>query len=76
MQSLSRAFTSGLLLGISNGVYEKLKDLEEGIQALMRVGMALLVPSPAPSLTPPPLRAHPCRGLLALPWAWSPSWLS
>lgn len=38
MQSLSRAFTSGLLLGISSGIYEKLKDLEEGIQALMRVG--------------------------------------
>nr|KAF6416144.1 hypothetical protein HJG59_009453 [Molossus molossus] len=36
MQFLSRAFTSGLLLGISNGIYEKLKDLEEGIQALMR----------------------------------------
>ncbi|XP_006776810.1 PREDICTED: somatotropin-like [Myotis davidii] len=36
MQALSRAFTSGLLLGISNGIYEKLKDLEEGIQALMR----------------------------------------
>lgn len=50
MQALSRAFTSGLLLGISNGIYEKLKDLEEGIQALMRVGMVLLVPS----FTPPP----------------------
>nr|KAF6309083.1 hypothetical protein mPipKuh1_009185 [Pipistrellus kuhlii] len=36
MQSLSRAFASGLLLGISSGIYEKLKDLEEGIQALMR----------------------------------------
>lgn len=49
MQSLSRAFTSGLLLGISSGIYEKLKDLEEGIQALMRVGMALLVPTLGPA---------------------------
>lgn len=61
MQFLSRAFTSGLLLGISNGIYEKLKDLEEGIQALMRVGMVLSVPNPGAVPT--------------LPWAWTPSWL-
>ena len=35
VQFLSRVFTS-------NRVYEKLKDLEEGIQVLMRVGMLLL----------------------------------
>lgn len=61
MQSLSRAFTSGLLLGISSGIYEKLKDLEEGIQALMRVGWWC---------GSPPWR------LPAPPWARSPSWLS
>lgn len=52
MQSLSRAFTSGLLLGISNGIYEKLKDLEEGIQALMRVGMVLVPARPFLGLEP------------------------
>ncbi|KAM8776453.1 somatotropin [Rhynchonycteris naso] len=36
MQDLSRVFTNGLLLGTSNRVYEKLKDLEEGVQALIR----------------------------------------
>lgn len=48
VQFLSRVFTS-------NRVYEKLKDLEEGIQVLMRVGMVLLArpwghacPSPGP----------------------------
>lgn len=61
LQALGRAFPSGLLIGISSGVYEKLKDLEEGIQALMRVGMGS-APSPAP--------------MCPRPWAWRPSWLS
>lgn len=37
VQFLSRAFTNSLVFGTSDRVYEKLKDLEEGIQALMRV---------------------------------------
>ncbi|XP_053425180.1 somatotropin [Nycticebus coucang] len=36
VQLLSRVFTNSLVLGTSDRVYEKLKDLEEGIQALMR----------------------------------------
>ncbi|XP_051680370.1 somatotropin isoform X1 [Oryctolagus cuniculus] len=36
VQFLSRAFTNTLVFGTSDRVYEKLKDLEEGIQALMR----------------------------------------
>lgn len=40
VQFLSRVFTNSLVFGTSDRVYEKLKDLEEGIQALMRVGMA------------------------------------
>ncbi|XP_050183412.1 somatotropin [Myiozetetes cayanensis] len=36
VQSLSKVFTNSLVLGTSDRVYEKLKDLEEGIQALMR----------------------------------------
>ncbi|XP_062031023.1 somatotropin [Lepus europaeus] len=36
MQFFSRAFTNTLVFGISDRVYEKLKDLEEGIQVLMR----------------------------------------
>lgn len=44
VQFLSRVFTNSLVFGTSDRVYEKLKDLEEGIQALMRVGMALRVP--------------------------------
>ncbi|XP_048222838.1 somatotropin [Perognathus longimembris pacificus] len=35
-QFLSRVLTNSLVLGTSDRVYEKLKDLEEGIQALMR----------------------------------------
>ncbi|NP_001310262.1 somatotropin [Erinaceus europaeus] len=35
-QFLSRVFTNSLVLGTSDRFYEKLKDLEEGIQALMR----------------------------------------
>ena len=45
LQFLSRVFTNSLVFGTSDRVYEKLKDLEEGILALMRVGMALWVPS-------------------------------
>lgn len=45
VQFLSRVFTNSLVFGTSDRVYEKLKDLEEGIQALMRVGMAPWVPS-------------------------------
>lgn len=49
VQFLSRVFTNSLVFGTSDRVYEKLKDLEEGIQALMRVGtVALWVPSPGP----------------------------
>uniref|UniRef100_A0A4W2I196 Somatotropin n=1 Tax=Bos indicus x Bos taurus TaxID=30522 RepID=A0A4W2I196_BOBOX len=44
LQFLSRVFTNSLVFGTSDRVYEKLKDLEEGILALMRVGMALWVP--------------------------------
>ncbi|XP_062989102.1 somatotropin-like [Elgaria multicarinata webbii] len=33
---LSRMFSNSLALGMSDRVYEKLQDLEEGIQALMR----------------------------------------
>ncbi|XP_075415795.1 somatotropin [Tenrec ecaudatus] len=36
MQFLSRVFTNRLVFGTSDRVYEKLKDLEEGIQALMQ----------------------------------------
>uniref|UniRef100_A0A8D1XMY1 Growth hormone n=1 Tax=Sus scrofa TaxID=9823 RepID=A0A8D1XMY1_PIG len=36
VQFLSRVFTNSLVFGTSDRVYEKLKDLEEGIQALMR----------------------------------------
>ncbi|XP_029429172.1 somatotropin-like isoform X1 [Rhinatrema bivittatum] len=36
LQILSRAFANTLVFGTSDRVYEKLKDLEEGIQALMR----------------------------------------
>ncbi|XP_037666444.1 somatotropin [Choloepus didactylus] len=36
MQFLNRVFTNSLVFGTSDRVYEKLKDLEEGIQALMR----------------------------------------
>lgn len=45
LQFLSRVFTNSLVFGTSDRVYEKLKDLEEGILALMRVGMPLWVPS-------------------------------
>lgn len=62
VQFLSRVFTNSLVFGTSDRVYEKLKDLEEGIQALMRVGMALWVPNP--------------RGHAHSLWAWSPCWLS
>lgn len=48
VQFLSRVFTNSLVFGTSDRVYEKLKDLEEGIQALMRVGMAPWVPSQGP----------------------------
>lgn len=48
VQFLSRVFTNSLVFGTSDRVYEKLKDLEEGIQALMRVGMATWVPCPGP----------------------------
>lgn len=49
VQFLSRVFTNSLVFGTSDRVYEKLKDLEEGIQALMRVGTsALRVPSLGP----------------------------
>uniref|UniRef100_A0A8C0VFS6 Growth hormone n=1 Tax=Cyanistes caeruleus TaxID=156563 RepID=A0A8C0VFS6_CYACU len=37
MQYLSKMFTNNLVFGTSDRVYEKLKDLEEGIQALMRL---------------------------------------
>lgn len=37
MQHLSKVFTNNLVFGTSDRAYEKLKDLEEGIQALMRV---------------------------------------
>lgn len=47
VQFLSRVFTNSLVFGTSDRVYEKLKDLEEGIQALMRVRMAL-GPQPPP----------------------------
>uniref|UniRef100_A0AAA9RWY4 Growth hormone 1 n=1 Tax=Bos taurus TaxID=9913 RepID=A0AAA9RWY4_BOVIN len=36
LQFLSRVFTNSLVFGTSDRVYEKLKDLEEGILALMR----------------------------------------
>lgn len=37
VQFLSQIFTNSLMFGTSDRVYEKLKDLEEGIQALMQV---------------------------------------
>ncbi|KAI1242375.1 hypothetical protein IHE44_0005913 [Lamprotornis superbus] len=37
VQYLSKMFTNNLVFGTSDRVYEKLKDLEEGIQALMRI---------------------------------------
>lgn len=61
VQFLSRVFTNSLVFGTSDRVYEKLKDLEEGIQALMRVGMAPWVPS--------------WGAVPALCWAWWPRWL-
>ncbi|XP_032935059.1 somatotropin-like [Catharus ustulatus] len=36
VQYLSKVFTNNLVFGTSDRVYEKLKDLEEGIQVLMR----------------------------------------
>lgn len=39
VQYLSKVFTNNLVFGTSDRVFEKLKDLEEGIQALMRVGL-------------------------------------
>ncbi|XP_066485303.1 somatotropin [Tiliqua scincoides] len=36
VQFLSRVFSNSLVFGTSDQVYEKLQDLEEGIQALMR----------------------------------------
>ncbi|XP_072212978.1 somatotropin, partial [Excalfactoria chinensis] len=36
VQYLSKVFTNNLVFGTSDRVFEKLKDLEEGIQALMR----------------------------------------
>ncbi|NXA81670.1 SOMA protein, partial [Thryothorus ludovicianus] len=36
VQYLSKVFTNNLVFGTSDRVYEKLKDLEEGIQTLMR----------------------------------------
>ncbi|KAJ6660495.1 hypothetical protein lerEdw1_017492, partial [Lerista edwardsae] len=36
VQFLSRVFSNSLVFGTSDRVYEKLQDLEEGIQALMR----------------------------------------
>uniref|UniRef100_A0A6I8MXL6 Somatotropin n=1 Tax=Ornithorhynchus anatinus TaxID=9258 RepID=A0A6I8MXL6_ORNAN len=36
VQFLSRVFTNSLAFGTSDRVYEKLRDLEEGVQALMR----------------------------------------
>ncbi|XP_068932956.1 somatotropin [Petaurus breviceps papuanus] len=36
VQFLSRVFTNSLVFGTSDRVYEKLRDLEEGIQALMQ----------------------------------------
>lgn len=41
VQFLSRIFTNSLMFGTSDRVYEKLKDLEEGIQALIQVRMDL-----------------------------------
>lgn len=57
VQFLSRVFTNSLVFGTSDRVYEKLKDLEEGIQALMRVGPALWA-LPLPGAVPS--------------WAWGP----
>jgi hypothetical protein len=61
VQFLSRVFTNSLVLGTSDRVYEKLKDLEEGIQALMRVRMALGPPAVGPCHPLPGLRAMPPR---------------
>ncbi|XP_014346464.2 somatotropin [Latimeria chalumnae] len=36
LQTLSRVFSNSLVFGTSDRIYEKLKDLEDGIQALMR----------------------------------------
>ncbi|NXU93872.1 SOMA protein, partial [Xiphorhynchus elegans] len=36
VQYLGKVFTNNLVFGTSDRVYEKLKDLEEGIQAMMR----------------------------------------
>ncbi|XP_008047566.1 somatotropin [Carlito syrichta] len=36
VQFLSRVFSNSLVFGTSDGVYEKLKDLEEGLQVLMQ----------------------------------------
>lgn len=41
VQYLSKVFTNNLFFGTSDRVYEKLKDLEEGIQALMRVSPSM-----------------------------------
>lgn len=54
VQFLSRVFTNSLVFSTSDRVYEKLKDLEEGIQALMRVGMSLWVPKPGGGACPSP----------------------
>ncbi|MBN3308814.1 SOMA protein, partial [Amia calva] len=36
LQTLSRAFSNSLVFGTSDRIFEKLKDLEEGIMVLMR----------------------------------------
>lgn len=70
VQFLSRVFTNSLVFGTSDRVYEKLKDLEEGIQALMRVRRAPRVPSPGP--TGPAGSDEGRGGGLAGPGRWCP----
>lgn len=60
-QFLSRIFTNSLMFGTSDRVYEKLKDLEEGIQALMQVRIGTGVGHPVLCLC-----LEPSSGLTAV----------
>uniref|UniRef100_A0A8C5TCR4 Growth hormone n=2 Tax=Malurus TaxID=55806 RepID=A0A8C5TCR4_9PASS len=68
VQYLSKVFTNNLFFGTSDRVYEKLKDLEEGIQALMRVRHSSRNPAgittfPIQNLSKPSIKAFPVAGI-------------
>nr|XP_041577359.1 somatotropin [Taeniopygia guttata] len=59
VQYLSKVFTNNLVFGTSDRVYEKLKDLEEGIQALMRRDFGLYFPLDNKIMTPHKIMTGP-----------------